>query len=167
LNIPLKNADYNGNSFFSSTGRGVGSVSIPKKQSRFFELETISGFLNNCLFLALSLVFLSGCGLLESRKKPHIEEVPPYYQHNGASSELRSYHDRERENMTNQVHIVRNREMERLTNSEKQEEKEQQWEEEVKATQEKRAKFWDKFKITDKHFLRSDEAVRISSNLDR
>jgi hypothetical protein len=73
--------------------------------------------------------------------------------------------------MANQVHIVRNREMERLTNSESEKEKEaekdRQWEEEVKATQEKRAKFWDKFKITDKNFLRSDEAVRISSNLDR
>jgi hypothetical protein len=114
-------------------------------------------------------VFLSGCGLLESRKKPHIEEVPPYYQHNGTSSEFRSYHDRERENMANQVHIVRNREMERLTNSEseKEKEKDRQWEEDVKATQEKRAKFWGKFKITDKNFLRSDEAVRISSNLDR
>jgi hypothetical protein len=117
--------------------------------------------------MAASFVVFSGCGLLSGHKKPRIEEVPPYYQHNKTSTELQSYHDQERENMATQVHIVRNREMERLINSEKKEEKEQQWQEETKTTQEKREKFWNKFKFTDKNFLRSDEAVRISSNLDR
>jgi hypothetical protein len=144
------------------------SVSIPKKQCRFLGLEIVLGFLN--FLIVVSFVFLfGGCGLLESRKKPRIEEVPPYYQHNG-SSEFRSYHDRERENMASQVHIVRNREMERLTNSEKDDgKKDHQWEDKdnTKTTPEKQTKFWDKFKITDKNFLRSDEAVRISSNLDR
>jgi hypothetical protein len=131
----------------------------------------ILGFLS--LLGILSLVFLSGCGLLESRKKTRIEEVPPYYQHGKINSELRSYHDRECENMTNQVHIVRNREMERLIKSgeeeqqEQQEQQQQQQENGIKTTQEKKEKFWDKFKINDKNFLRSDEAVRISSNLDR
>jgi hypothetical protein len=121
--------------------------------------------------MVFSLAVFAGCGLLESRKKPHIEEVPPYYQQPDGFSSVQSYHDRERENMTNQVHIVRNREMERLTNSEKEEEKERQWEKEVKETQEKRETFWNKFKmndkITNKNFLRSEEAARISSNLDR
>jgi hypothetical protein len=115
----------------------------------------------------LGLVFLSGCGLLESRKKPHIEEAPPYYQQNRVSPEFRSYHDRESESMANQIHVVRNREMERLVNSENEAEKNKQYENESDITQEKQEKFWDKFKITDKNFLRSDEAVRISSNLDR
>jgi hypothetical protein len=111
------------------------------------------------------LVIFAGCGLLESRTKPHIEEVPPYYQHDRFSSEARSYHDRESENMTNQVHIVRNREMERLTNAKEEEEKE------TKENQEKGESFWNKFKmnnkITDKNFLRSEEAARISANFDR
>jgi hypothetical protein len=149
-------------------------VSTRKKQFRYIGLETVLGFPS--LLGILSLVFFclavfTGCGLLESRKKPRIEEVPPYYQHGGLSSEWQSYHDRERENMTNQVHIVRNREMERLANSENEEEKERQYEKEVKATQKKQETFWNKFKIndkvTDKNFLRSEEAARISSNLDR
>jgi hypothetical protein len=149
-------------------------VSTRKKQFRYVRLEVVSGFLSllgALSFVVFSLAAFTGCGLLESRKKPHLEEVPPYYQQGGFSSEFQSYHDRERENMTNQVHIVRNREMERLTNAEKEEKKERQWEEETKATQEKRETFWNKFKIndkiTDKNFLRSEEAARISSNLDR
>ncbi|MDR2114916.1 MAG: hypothetical protein LBP87_00890 [Planctomycetaceae bacterium] len=140
-------------------------MSISRKQHRYFRLAMNSGVLR---FLGvLSLVFLCGCGLFQSRKKPHIEEIPPYYQQSRANTEIRSYHDYERENMANQVHVVRNREMERLINSENEEKKEQQWENEIKTNQEKQTNFWDKFKIHDKNFLRSDEAVRISSNLDR
>ncbi|MDR0610220.1 MAG: hypothetical protein LBG58_08940 [Planctomycetaceae bacterium] len=149
-------------------------MSTRKKQSQYVWLEVVSGVLSllgTLSFVVFSLTTFTGCGLLESRKKPRIEEVPPYYQQGGFSPEFQSYHDRERENMSQQVHIVRNREMERLANAENEEKKERQWEEEIKTTQEKREIFWNKFKIndkiTDKNFLRSDEAARISSNLDR
>ncbi|MDR0871698.1 MAG: hypothetical protein LBN39_12995 [Planctomycetaceae bacterium] len=107
-------------------------------------------------------LLLTGCGLMESRKKPNIEEVPPYYQSNA----YQHYHDEQRENMTQQVHTFRNRELEKLEKAEK-DEKENEPAKKTEETKEK--KKWLLFgtgKGSDS-FLRSGEAARISANLDR
>jgi hypothetical protein len=109
----------------------------------------------------LFLIFSTGCGLLNSyHERPKVQEVPPYYEHNDLSKKDRFHHEQGRESITDQVHIVHNREMERLVDLENEEK-------ETETTKEKRAKFWAKFKFNDKNFLRSEEASRISSNLDR
>lgn len=108
--------------------------------------------------LCFSLLLTAGCGLLESRKKPNVEESPPYYQ---------SYRDEQRKGMTQQVHVFRNRELEKLEQAQSEEESEQAEEQKTAVVEKKDKKKWFPFGIDSKSFFRSEEAARISSNLDR
>lgn len=121
-------------------------------------------------YIALIAVIVcsSGC-TLDGWRKPNIEETPPYYQNNEFDN-MRSLHDRERESMANQMHIVRNKELERLEKAIEEDKKDKEWEEDYQRTLERREKWnlWNKFKSGgDKTYLMSDEAKKIHSNLER
>lgn len=124
-----------------------------------------------CLFVSLVVLcqLSIGCNLFESRKKPVIEEAPPYYQADELSR-MRSFHEKDRENTANQVHIVRNKELEKLNREIEEQKKDKEWEEDYQRTLERREKlsFWKKFKSGgDKTYMMSDEAKRIHNNLER
>ena len=120
-------------------------------------------------FLALAALLSTGCNMMESRKKPRIEEAPPYYQ-SSEMDQMRSFHEKERESMSKQVYIARNKELEKLNKEIEEEKKDKAWEEDYQRTMERREKWniWNKFKSGgDKTFLMSDEAKRINNNLER
>lgn len=99
------------------------------------------------LFLLLSfVVLLAGCNLLADRQPPpNVEKVPPYWQSKNELDALRSFHDSESDRMTTEskeVHIVRNREMERLEAAGKELKEEQLWQEDYEKTIARREKWF-------------------------
>ena len=78
------------------------------------------------LFVLLSAVVITaGCNTLYPQKAPNVTTPPPYWQTQDQLAhctttqrqlaEMRVFHDREIAEMTEGIHIVRNREMERLS----------------------------------------------------
>lgn len=141
-------------------------------------MTTITRFLFVCAVSAAS----AGCGLMTPRAAPRIEEAPPYLQthHQTAAqphsqlSEIHAYHDKESAQMSRDVLIVRNREMEQLERAGAEIEKDQHWQEDYKKTIEKRERWTNWFKKKDKpkelqnpsgSSLMSDKASDGSSNL--
>jgi Asp-tRNA(Asn)/Glu-tRNA(Gln) amidotransferase A subunit family amidase len=118
---------------------------------------------------ALVLMFsaAAGCTLLDRQPAPNIETTPPYLQsQRNQLEELRSFHDKESvkmSKMSDDVHIIRNREMERLETAGKELEKDKLWQEDYERTLERREKWagWFKKKNKDK-----DEAPLISNRTD-
>ena len=127
------------------------------------------------VLLAFGLCFLafSGCSLFDSYRRPRIEESPPYYHtpQDRFTSDMRSMHDRDRENMASDLKVFRNKEMAKLEQEIVEEEKDREWEEDYQATIRRREKMnpanWFKSKGNDRTFMRSEEAARISDNLER
>lgn len=107
----------------------------------------------------------TGCSLLDRQSPPNIETTPPYWQPQSQLKELRTYHDKEStkmSQMSNEIHIVRNREMERLEAAGKELEKEQQHQQEdYEKTVERREKWAGWFKKKNK-----GEAPLTSSRTD-
>lgn len=107
--------------------------------------------------------------MLESRKKPRIEETPPYYQ-DSELERMRAMHERDREVMSKQVYVARNKELDKLRKEVEEEKKDKEWEEDYQRTLERREKwsFWKKFQSGGgKTYMMSDEAKRIHQNLER
>ena len=108
------------------------------------------------VFFVLIFFFATaaGCSLLDRQPPPNIETTPPYWQPQSQMEELRSFHDKESAKMSqlsNEVHIVRNREMERLEAASKELEKEQHWQEDYEKTVERREKWSGWFKKKNKN----------------
>jgi hypothetical protein len=111
-------------------------------------------------------VLLSGCSLLQKEPHPNIENTPPYYQSEKSLSEARMYHNDSVKGMAENVHIVRNREMEELEKANKMAEKDELWEQDYQKTMERRAKWSGWFKKgQDETLMMSDKAKEINRNL--
>ena len=70
--------------------------------------------------LSLCFAVMSGCSLLDRQTPPVVTEPPPYWQSQRQQTqaqlaEMRAFHDKESADMLEDLHIVRNREMERLS----------------------------------------------------
>ena len=106
------------------------------------------------LFVLLFVFAVGGCHLLDHQPSPNIETTPPYWQPQSQLEELRAFHDRESvkmQQMSNEVHIVRNREMERLEAAGKELEKEKEWQDDYEKTVERREKWTGWFKKKNKN----------------
>ena len=114
--------------------------------------------------LLLVLITMAGCGLLERQPAPNIETTPPYWQPQSQMDELRSFHESESakmSQMSDEVHVVRNREMERLEAAGKELDKEKRWQEDYEQTVERREKWASWFKKKGKN-----ETPLISNHAD-
>ncbi|MDR0522686.1 MAG: hypothetical protein LBH00_12670 [Planctomycetaceae bacterium] len=117
--------------------------------------------------LILSVPVISaGCGLIEHRAAPNIEAPPPYlqphqsaYEPQSPLSDIRAYHDKNSAQMLQEVHIVRNSEMERLETAGAELEKEQRWQDDYKKTAEKRERWTRWFKKKEKPQELQNETV--------
>jgi len=96
-------------------------------------------------FFALLLIFviMPGCHFLD-QSSPHVMTVPPYWQsqHQRMQDQLtdiRAFHEKESAEISEDMYIVRNREMERLEAAGKELEKERFKQEEDKATSSRRS----------------------------
>lgn len=99
------------------------------------------------LFVLLLIVIpMSGCNMLEDRQPPPVvETVPPYWQPQGEMEELQAFHEKEsakRVAESEEVHIVHNREMERLEAAGEELKKEELWQEDYEKTIERREKWF-------------------------
>jgi len=116
------------------------------------------------LFVLLLIFAAAGCNLLDRQPTPNIEMTPPYWQSQRQLEELRTFHEKESakmSKMSDEVHVVRNREMERLEAAGKELEKDKLWQEDYDKTLERRAKMSSWFKKKDKN-----EAPAISNRTD-
>ena len=107
------------------------------------------------LFTLLIFVVLAGCNLMDQQQSPNITTAPPYLQPRSERvqsqlDEMRAFHEKESAAMSEEVYVVRNREMERLKVAGKELEKDRLWEEDCKKTQERRTKWTSWFKKKDK-----------------
>ena len=122
-------------------------------------------FMEKHLFILLfALVMTAGCNLLERQPPPNIETTPPYWQSQSQLEGLRSFHEQESAKMakmSDDVHIVRNREMERLEAAGKELEQEKLWQEDYEKTVERREKWAGLFKKKNQ-----DEAPMTGSRAD-
>ena len=104
------------------------------------------------LFVLLFVFAAGGCHLLDRQPPPNIEATPPYWQPQSQLEGLRTFHEKESvkmQQMSNEVHIVRNREMERLEAAGKELEREKQWQYDYEKTVERREKWTGWFKKKD------------------
>ena len=113
-------------------------------------------FTEKRLFVVLLWTFAigAGCNLLDRQPAPNIEATPPYWQSQNQLEDLRSFHEKESakmSKMSEEVHIVRNREMERLEAAGKELEKDKHWQEDYEKTLERREKWTSWFKKKDKN----------------
>jgi len=68
--------------------------------------------------LLLMIIVSAGCGILD-RSSPNVAALPPYWQPQGQAApsqfdEMRAFHDKESAKMSEDMHVFRNREMERF-----------------------------------------------------
>ena len=99
--------------------------------------------------LIFAFVLATGCNLLERQPPPNIETTPPYWQPQSQLEGLRTFHEQESAKMakmSEDVHIVRNREMERLEAAGKELEQDKLWQEDYEKTVERREKWAGLFK---------------------
>ena len=122
------------------------------------------------LFILLLLIFTAaGCTLLDRQPAPNVEVTPPYWQPQSQLAqeqlaELRAFHEKESakmSKMSDEIHIVRNREIERLEAAEKFVDEENRWQEDYAKTLEKREKWTSWFKKKKK-----DETPLVSNRTD-
>jgi hypothetical protein len=91
--------------------------------------------------------------MFDRQPPPNIETTPPYWQSQSQLEELRLFHEKETANMarmSEDVHVVRNREMERLEAASKELEREKLWQEDYEKTVEQRANWASWFKKKNK-----------------
>ena len=126
-------------------------------------------FMEKHLFILLvALVMAAGCNLLERQPPPNIETTPPYWQPQSQLEGLRTFHEQESAKMakmSDDVHVVRNREMERLEAAGKELEQEKLWQEDYEKTIERREKWagWFKKKNQDDVPMTSSRADEAKS----
>jgi hypothetical protein len=109
------------------------------------------------------VLLITGCSLLQSPQKPQLEQVPDYYAPSDPMFDAKEYHSKEVDSMSNQVHIFRNREMDKLQVEGKREE---DWQKDYTDTVKKRKK-WNNWlhKGNDETLMMSDKAKEINANL--
>ena len=105
--------------------------------------------------LVLTSALLSGCNLMDRQKTPNIAETPPYWQPQSELArqhlaDVRAFHERESAQMSEDIRVARNREMDRLQAARKELEKDQLWQEDYEKTLERREKWTNWFKRTGK-----------------
>ena len=72
-------------------------------------------------FVLLSLFVLTvGCKMQDRQESPNVATAPPYWQSHSQQAQnqladMRAFHERESAKIAEEMHIFRNREMERLT----------------------------------------------------
>ncbi|MCL2005637.1 MAG: hypothetical protein FWG73_05670 [Planctomycetaceae bacterium] len=69
--------------------------------------------------LLLFSLLASGCNVLDSRSSPSVMTVPPYWQSQNHTAQdqmadLRAFHEKESSNISEDLHVFRNREVERM-----------------------------------------------------
>lgn len=108
-------------------------------------------------FFALLLIFAmsAGCNLMDRQTPPNVAETPPYLQPRSEQTqsqlaEMRVFHEKDFAKMSDDMHVARNREMERLGSAGKELAKDQLWQEDYEKTLERRAKWTSWFKKTGK-----------------
>jgi len=104
--------------------------------------------------LLLTLVLSAGCNILD-RSSPNVATTPPYWQPQGQHTqsqfdEMRAFHDKESAKMSEDMHVFRNREMERLAKAGKELEIEKYQQEDYEKTLERRERWTSWFKKKDK-----------------
>jgi hypothetical protein len=113
------------------------------------------------LFIPCLLVIVSaGCTVLE-RQPPEVATAPPYWQSQSELAqdqldEMRAFHDKESAKMMEEMHVFRNREMERLANAGKELERDKRWQEDYEKTLQRREKWTSWFKKKNKEEDRND-----------
>lgn len=95
--------------------------------------------------LILTLILSAGCNILD-RSAPNVVTTPPYWQLQGGYTqsqfdEMRAFHEKESAKMSEDMHVFRNREMERLATAGKELEIETQRQEGDKKAVERREKW--------------------------
>jgi hypothetical protein len=96
-----------------------------------------------------------GCTVLD-RHPPNVESAPPYWQPESQRAvqnqleEMRVFHDKESAKMSEEVHVFRNKEMDRLASAGKELEKDKLWQEDYEKTLERREKWTSWFKKKNK-----------------
>ena len=101
--------------------------------------------------LLLMFAVMPGCGLLDRHSPPNIVSAPPYLQSENQQmrdqlTEMRIFHEKESAKISEDLHIVRNREMERLGAASKELEKDRLWQEDYEKTLARRSKWTSWFK---------------------
>jgi hypothetical protein len=110
------------------------------------------------LFLSLLFVVSAGCTMLD-RRPPNLESAPPYWQPESQRvvqnqlEEMRVFHDKESAKMSEDIHIFRNQEIERLASAGKELEKDKLWQEDYEKTLKRREKWTSWFKKKDKESI--------------
>ena len=71
-----------------------------------------------CVLLLCSTL-ASGCHMLDNQKSPDVMTAPPYWQSQSQItqdqlSEMRAFHEKESSRISEDIHVFRNREVERL-----------------------------------------------------
>jgi hypothetical protein len=101
----------------------------------------------NYLFAPLLVlsVLTAGCNLMEQQTPPNVAETPPYLQPRSELAqsqlaEMRAFHDKESAQMTEEMRVIRNREIERLETAGKEIEQEKIWQDDYEKTLEQREK---------------------------
>ena len=98
------------------------------------------------LFILFLLFAVSaGCTILD-RRPPAVATAPPYLQSQNELAqdqfdEMRAFHDKESAKMAEEMHVFRNREIERLAVAGKELEKDQRWQEDYEKTLQRREKW--------------------------
>jgi hypothetical protein len=115
------------------------------------------------LIFSMFLLLITGCSLLQSPQKPQLEQAPDYYAPSDPMFDAKKYHNKEVDSMSDQVHVFRNREMDKLQVEGKREE---EWRQDYADTMQKRAK-WKNWlhKGNDETLMMSDKAKEINANL--
>jgi hypothetical protein len=119
------------------------------------------------LFLSLLFVVSAGCTMLD-RRPPNLESAPPYWQPESQRvqsqlEEMRVFHDKESAKLSEDIHVFRNREMDRLASAGKEVEKDKLWQEDYKKTIERREKWTSWFKKKNKE-NKNDAPVASGTN---
>jgi|GEM_PF-2293955 len=79
--------------------------------------------------LPLVLAVTAGCNMLERQSAPNVTTAPPYWQSQSQQAEtqladMRAFHERESAELSDEMHVFRNREIERLAAAGKEMERE-------------------------------------------
>ena len=96
------------------------SLKVPFPKTPIVPIEGIIMSIKH-LFILLSVVTITaGCNMMDRQSTPKVATPPPYWQSQSQLeanhlAEMRAFHERKSAEMSEGVHVFRNREMERLT----------------------------------------------------
>jgi hypothetical protein len=116
----------------------------------------------------LMLVMTAGCTMLDQQSPPDVKMAPPYWQSQNRPAqsqfaEMRSFHEKESAQMSEEMHRFHNHEIERLQAAGKEWEKDKSQQQNNATTQDQKEK-WSWFKKKSKDTKK--ETPEVSSRLD-